>query len=118
MSNIDTMLKNTSTNQDLFLDLNEKAAETISGGYEVFTIKNETKYNLIHRIDGKRFTMKPNSKWIYTAYLGGRIRFDSDMRKGYIQYKRYNLRNGGLYVFKDNKSTVGNPYDINLYRRA
>ena len=119
MSNINKMLEITSANQDLFIELDEKKAETISGGkQEVFTILNETKYNVAYRVDGKKKIHKPGQIWIWTAWLGGRIKFDRDGRKGVRAYKRYNLSDGRVYVFKDDKSTPGNPWDIDLYKRA
>lgn len=102
---------------DLFVDVNQEDAETVSGGYEVFTIGNKTKYNVGYTIDrGKEFKHKPNQSWVWTAYSGGIIKFDEDGRDGYKQYKSYNLANGGKYEFRDNKTTKGNPYDIELYR--
>ena len=121
MSNIDTMLEITCTNQDLFDDLNDKSAETISGGYEVFTVKNETKYNIHYFIDGtltKPEFAKPNTSSIWTAHKGGIIKFDVDRRSDYKQWEEYNLANGGVYAFRDNTSTSGNPYDIELYSIA
>lgn len=113
------MLQNQTNLQefDLVEEINEQAAETISGGYEVFTIKNQTKYNIPYSVDGgKWWGHKPNHKWIWTAYKGGTIKFDTDMRKGYVKHKTYNLANGGVYAFRDNKSTKGNPYDVDLHR--
>ena len=127
MSNIDRMtstsnlLESTFANQDLFVDLTQKDAETISGGYEVFQIKNNTKYNITHILDGhkdKPFLMKPGETWTYTAHQGGNIEFDVDSRNEYQLTKKYNLSNGGVYEFQDNKSTPGNPYDIELYSVA
>ena len=109
------MLDINSANQDLFIDLNNKSAETISGGYEVFTIKNSTKYNVWYKVDGKSWTHKPGEVWIWTAYKGGKIKFDQDGRSGVKSYKKYNLANGGIYEFQDNRTTAGNPYDIELY---
>ncbi|NEO23982.1 hypothetical protein [Moorena sp. SIO4A5] len=108
-----------SANPDLFVDLNQKDAETISGGYEVFTIRNKTKYNVHYFVDGKLTKFpKPGSSSVWTAYKGGIIKFDIDGRNNYKLWKKYNLANGGVYEFKDNKSTPGNPYDIDLYRVA
>lgn len=118
MSNIDKILEITCTNHDLFVDLNEKDAEKVSGGYEVFTIYNDTKYNVWYKVDGKSWTHKPGEKWIWTAYKKGIIKFDQDGRSEVKSYKKYNLANGGVYRFKDNKTTTGNPYDIELYSYA
>jgi hypothetical protein len=112
------MLEITSANQHLLVDLNEEDAETISGGYEVFTVKNKTNYNVGYSVDNKSWTHKPNESWIWTAHSGGTIKFDVDGRADVTHYKSYNLANGGIYEFQDNKSTSGNPYDIELYSVA
>ena len=104
---------------DLVEELNEQAAEIISGGYEVFTIKNETKYNVDYSVDDKQTKSqyaKPNTSSVWTAYKGGIIEFDIDGRNDYKELKKYNLADGGVYAFRDNKATKGNPYDIDLYR--
>ncbi|MBN3947670.1 MAG: hypothetical protein HWQ38_14905 [Nostoc sp. NMS7] len=115
-----------SNNQDIFQglglveELDEQAGETITGGYEVFEVKNQTKYNVSYYLDGTKspgYASKPYSgDAIWTAYSGGIIKFDADGRNGYTQYKTYNLANGGVYAFRDNNSTKGNPYDIELYK--
>ena len=103
---------------DAVEELSEQAAETISGGQEVFTIYNKTGYNITHVLDGKAFGIKPKEGWVYTTYRGGIIKFDADSRSGYIQNKTYNLSEGRVYEYQDNKSTRGNPYDIELYTVA
>ncbi|OKH53576.1 hypothetical protein NIES2101_10665 [Calothrix sp. HK-06] len=102
----------------LVKEIDEQAAETISGGYEVFTIKNKTNYNVTHVLDGKSFLIKPNQAYIYTAYSGGIIKFDTDGRDAYKQNKSYNLSNGRIYEFQNNNYTPGNPWDIDLYSVA
>ncbi len=104
------------SDQNLFMDLNEKDSETISGGYEVFTITNNTNYNVGLNIDGTSFTQEPDKSIIYTAHGGGKITFDTDGRAGYEQSKSYNLADGGVYEFQDNNYTPGNPYDFDIYR--
>ena len=81
----------------------------------MFTIKNNTNYNVGLSIDGTSFVNKPGETWTYTAYSGGIIKFDTDGRAGYTQWQKYNLANGGVYEFQDNNYTRGNPYDIDLY---
>ncbi|MEH2116535.1 hypothetical protein [Nostoc sp.] len=103
-------------NFGLVEEIDEQVAEIISGGYEVFTIRNNTGYDIKHKLDGKLFRMKPNQESVYTTYNGGIIQFDADMRGGYQRWKSYNLRDGKIYEFKDNGKTAGNPYDINIYR--
>lgn len=100
---------------DLLEDLDNKAAETISGGYEVFTIENNTRYNVGLTIDGTSFKHGSGKTFVYTAYNGGTIKFDTDGRAGYRRYKSYNLSDGGTYTFQNNGYTVGNPYDFDLY---
>ena len=117
------MLANQSLLQDFGLveELDEHAAETISGGYEVFTINNETNYDIHYYVDGqltKPEFAKPGTSSEWTAYNGGIIEFDTDGRDNYKEWKKYNLADGGLYAFRDNKDTVGNPHDIELYRIA
>ena len=116
MSNIDKMLEITSANQDLFVDLNDKSAETISGGAkEVFTIKNGVNQSIQYNSDGTWFYQKPGTTQKWTAYSGGTITFDKDVRSGF-QSQKYNLANGDFYTFRPNKTTTWNPYDIDLYR--
>ncbi|MEH2257535.1 hypothetical protein [Nostoc sp.] len=102
---------------DLIEELDEQAAETISGGYEVFSIKNTVGFDVNFSLDDTSFTLPANETWIYTAYSGGTIEFDSDKRGGYEQYKTYNLADGKVYEFQDNPSP-GNPYDFDIYSVA
>jgi hypothetical protein len=113
-----------SNNQNLWSDfaigaeISEQAAETISGGQEVFTVYNKTGYNITHVLDGYSFDIKPNQGVTYTAYSGGIITFDTDGRSGFTQNKTYDLAEGHIYEYQDNKSTPGNPFDIDLYKVA
>jgi hypothetical protein len=112
------LLNNQSILQNFGLveELDEQAAEIISGGYEVFTIRNKTGYDITHVLDGKAFLIKPNESWVYTAYNGGIIKLDTDGRNDKKEFQSYNLSDGKIYEFQDNKYTRGNPYDIDLYR--
>ncbi|MBW4455812.1 MAG: hypothetical protein KME55_25660 [Nostoc indistinguendum CM1-VF10] len=101
----------------LIEELDEHAAETISGGYEVFTIKNTVGFDVNFSLDDTPFTLPANETWYYTAYSGGIVEFDSDKRGGYELYKEYDLAEGGVYEFQDDPSP-GNPYDFNLYTVA
>ncbi|MBD2527883.1 hypothetical protein [Nostoc sp. FACHB-133] len=96
MSNTD--IKITATNQELFMDLNEEDAETISGG-EVFTIKNLTKYNINYTIDNEQYNVKSgrSNNDIYTPY-GGIIKF----RVG-NKLKSGNLADGKIYAFRPSR---------------
>lgn len=115
MSNIDTMPEITATNQDLFVDLNEKDAEVVSGGgKERFTIYNQTNVRIPYTVDGKR-TGRPYGNSVWTAYKGGIIEFDYDFGRQGVQSRKYNLANGGKYAFRYNRRT-GYSKDIELYR--
>jgi len=112
-----------SNNQDILQsfglveELDEQAGETITGGYEVFTVTNTTRYNVSYSVDGtKTHYPKPGDSAVWTAYNGGIIKFDADGRNNYVQSKSYNLSNGSKYEFQYNNSTPGNPYDIELYK--
>jgi hypothetical protein len=110
-------MSNISANQDLFVDLKEKEAQTISGGLEVFTIQNATNYSLDYTVDSTLFTHYPGEVWVYDAYSGGIIEFDEDTRWNVKNFKKYDLANGAIYEFQNNP-TPGNPYDIDLYSIA
>ena len=121
MSNIETKLESISTQEDLFENLNNKSAETISGGryengggkYEVFSIYNQSYGTNPYVVDGRR-TRFPSGNSFWVTDKGGIISFDSDYGKKGVQLKRYNLRNGRKYAFRRNTRT-SNPYDIDLY---
>ena len=120
MSNIDAILEITRTNQDLFIDLNEKDAETVSrGAYEAFTVKNQTQKAVSYSVDGTSWYHLPKANngggWVWTTFNGGEIKFDQDTRPEYTDYKSYNLYNGGIFAFRENTTTTGNPFDIELY---
>ncbi|MDJ0621167.1 MAG: hypothetical protein QNJ63_31270 [Calothrix sp. MO_192.B10] len=123
MSNLDTMLKNTSANQDLFVDLNEKSAETISGGryengggrYKVFKIRNNSQGTNPYAVDGVRTQFPYNlqtSFWVTDKR--GIIEFDYDYGRPGVQLKRYTLLNGRKYEFRRNTRTAYR-HDIDLY---
>ncbi len=123
MSNIDKMLEMTSTNQDLFVDLNEKDAETVSGGLwwpfpkkEKFTIYNQTKVRIPYSVDGKQTSYPyPGVKVTWTTYGGGNIAFDYDFGRPGVQKRKYNLSNGSTYAFRYDTRTPYK-YDIELYK--
>ncbi|AFY89185.1 hypothetical protein [Chroococcidiopsis thermalis] len=119
MLTIDKMLGSTSANQDLFVDFNEKDAETVSGGaVERFTVFNRTNARIPYAVDGLRTpNQNPNSEVRWTTTRGGIIEFDFDVRRPGVQLRRYNLSNNRQYTFRPDTRT---PYtgDINLYRTA
>ena len=95
-------------------EIDEQAAEIISVGYEVVTIRNKTNYNITYILDGTAFLIKPGEEWTYTAYNGGIIEFDADSRDDYDLSKSYDLDDGQIYEFQDNTYTTGNPYNLDL----
>lgn len=114
------MLEITSANQDVFMDLNDEDAQTISGGAtEVFTVRNRTSNaNINYFLDGKASgNQGVGSGLVWTAYSGGIIHFDADTRGDVYVSKKYDLSNGRIYEFRDDP-TPGNPYDIELYTVA
>ena len=112
-----------SSNQSLWADfgaveeLTEQAAETISGGAEVFSIYNDTDRDILFILDETPFGLRSGQQGVYTAYDGGSITFDTDGRGDYTQLASNNLSDGSVYVFAPNQSTA-NPYDLNLYKYA
>ncbi|MBS9385640.1 hypothetical protein VB638_15530 [Dolichospermum sp. UHCC 0684] len=104
-------------NFGLVQEIDEQAAEIISGGYERFTIKNETEGNIYYYVDGtrtKREFAKPGTSSVWTTFGKGTIKFDTDERDDVINWKEYNLDSGRVYAFRENKST-SDPFDIELY---
>ncbi|MDZ8077958.1 MAG: hypothetical protein RMY36_021180 [Nostoc sp. SerVER01] len=113
MSNIDKMLESTSANQDLFVDLNEKDAETVSGGLETFTVRNQTNLRIPYTVDGEQ-TNRPYGDSVWTTGKGGEIDFDYDFGVPGVQSRKYNLNNGRTYAFRyDTRTDYGQ--DIDLY---
>jgi len=102
-------------NFGLVEEIDEQAAEIISGGYERFSIKNATRYNITYIVDGKRITVQPGQGHQWTTNRGGRIRFDRDAGRPGEQKKEYDLSDGGRYEFKDDRQTAYQ-YDIDLYK--
>ncbi|MDM9586302.1 hypothetical protein [Nostoc sp. GT001] len=103
----------------LIEELDEQVTETISGGYEVFEIRNKTGYDIPYDygIDGtvRGDLLTPGGGYIWTMYSGGEltIEFDADVRIDYKKLKKYTLTDG-LYEFQNDPSP-DNPYDIDLY---
>jgi hypothetical protein len=112
------LLNNQSILQNFALveEINEQSAEIISGGYEVFTIRNTTGSMVICNLDGSDITMQPGEEFTYSTYSRGIIEFDADSRDDNVPYKSCDLEDGQIYEFRDNTSTPNNPYDIDLYR--
>ncbi len=108
-----------SSNQGLWADfgaveeLTEQAAETISGGAEVFSIYNATDASISYNLDGYSLRLEAGQELVYTTQGDGIITFDKDTRSGF-QAKSYNLDSGVSYAFLPNNLTAGNPYDLDL----
>ncbi|MEH2049840.1 hypothetical protein [Nostoc sp.] len=110
-------LNNQSILQDFGLveEIDEQVAEIISGGYERFTVRNRTRYNINYIVDGKRVSLEPGQGHRWTTERGGIIRFDRDAGRNGEQRKLYNLSNGERYEFQEDRRTPYQ-YDIDLYR--
>jgi hypothetical protein len=114
MSNNQNILQNF----DWLEELDEQAAETITGvggSSEKFTIRNKTKDAIKYTLDGRSFTQKSNEGFIWTTTLGGIIKFDSDTREKTVSNKSYDLSDGKKYEFRDNTKTTDNKFDIELF---
>lgn len=103
-------------NFGLVEELDEQAAEIISGGYERFTIKNSTNNRISYTVDGVQSAIKPGQEQTISTNMGGKIIFDSDDRNEVINVKGYNLSDSGKYEFIPDRNTK-NPSDFNLYLR-
>ena len=123
MSNIDANLNPTANKQELFVDLDQKDAEIIGGGWwnpfaknEKFTIYNETKIRIPYTVDGTK-TSRPygGSASTWNTKKGGEIKFDYDFGRGGYQERKYNLSDGGKYAFRyDTRTSYA--HDIELYK--
>jgi hypothetical protein len=100
---------------NILVDLTEEDAETISGGAERFTIRNETKTRIPYAVDGTQ-TTRPHggSVSVWTTGKGGTISFDTDFGRAGVQLRKYNLADGRTYAFRLDTRT---PYadDLELY---
>ncbi|NEO15548.1 MULTISPECIES: hypothetical protein [unclassified Moorena] len=116
-----------SANPDLFVDLNQTDAETVSGGgflskifggrkREIFTVSNQTHVRLPYSVDGKQTSYPyPGVDVTWNTKKGGNIAFDYDFGRPGVQLRKYNLSNGGKYAFQLDRRTPY-PYDIELFR--
>jgi hypothetical protein len=116
MSNINQMSAITDLScTNILVDLTEEDAETISGGKERFTIRNETNLWIPYAIDGIQ-TKSPGggSVSVWTTGKGGRIAFDYDFGRAGVQSRRYNLADGRTYAFRlDTRTSYGG--DVELF---
>ncbi|MBE9001911.1 hypothetical protein IQ274_27850 [Nostoc sp. LEGE 12447] len=97
-------------------EIDEQAAEIISGGLERFSIRNETQKPIYYTLDGVRAVIKPGENHRIRTDLGGDIRFDGDSRDEVVRPKVYDLRDSGKYVFYSNATNNSNR--IELYRQV
>jgi len=110
-------------NQDLFVDLNETDAETVSGGIkrrggrrqnEIFKLENQLTFTVSYTIDGSppRF-LNPGQSVLWFTNEGGDITFDSRPFIPGFQGQTVDAANGREYAFRFNNSTFL-PFDITL----
>ncbi|MFM2061234.1 MAG: hypothetical protein RLZZ507_904 [Cyanobacteriota bacterium] len=97
-------------------EIDEQAAEIISGGVERFTLKNATQQAIIYTVDDVAWIIQPGEEHRVSTDMGGKIRFDGDTRDNRLSAKGYNLRDSGRYVFYN--SSQNNSNRIDLYREA
>ncbi|MDB9436385.1 hypothetical protein PN450_06100 [Dolichospermum lemmermannii CS-548] len=105
------LLNNQSILQNFGLveEIDEQAAEIISGGKK-FTVKNNTNRFIYHRLDNSYYLIIPGQERKYTSDTGI-IEFDADERFFHYQPKSMPLDETVKYEFKDDTS---NPYDTNI----
>ncbi len=96
-------------------ELSNNAAQRISAGYEVFTIRNETEYYIWYTVDGTGRWENPGWERTWTTYGPGTITYDEDVRAEVVHNISHNLVNGRVYAFRDLEATPGNPHDIRLF---
>ena len=110
------LLNNQSILQNFGLveEIDEQAAEIISGGYETFTIKNSTNNRISYTVDGVQYTIRPGQEQTIGTNLGGKIRFDSDSTNETVNLKGYDLSDSGKYEFLPD-SNIERTATFNLY---
>jgi hypothetical protein len=107
----------TTADSDLFVDLNQEYAQTISGGNtERFTVYNQTKDPIVripYKVDGVE-TNRPYGDSVWTTGKGGIITFDYDFGRSGTQQRTYNLADGRNYAFRPDTRTAYTG-DIDLF---
>ncbi|MBD2609281.1 hypothetical protein H6G81_33450 [Scytonema hofmannii FACHB-248] len=98
-------------------EIDEQAAEIISGGgnIESFKIINGTQQPIYYTVDGVEAVIQPGQEQDCSTNLGGKIRFDRDIRDNKIGPRGYNLEDGKAYAFLADYKTSSTD-DINLYQ--
>ncbi|MBD2293523.1 hypothetical protein H6G06_08485 [Anabaena sphaerica FACHB-251] len=107
------LLNNQSILQNFALgeEIDEQAAEIISGGY--VTIKNTTNQPVTYSIDGVSTVIKAGATQRIVTQLDGELRFDRDIRDERVRVRDYDLEDGHTYEFKrDPQNSSGNWIDI------
>ena len=110
-----TLLSNQSILENIALveEIDEQAAEIISGRGDTFTVKNKTSGFISHRLDSSYYLMSPGEERKY-AGNPGMIEFDTDTRPFNFKPKSQLLVNGKTYEFRDDMKTPES-YDIDLF---
>ncbi|MEH2271082.1 MAG: hypothetical protein V7K68_22140 [Nostoc sp.] len=108
------LLNNQSILQNFALgeEIDEQAAEIISGGYEKFRIRNATSEPIGYTMDGVESVIQPGQEQKIRTDLGGSIKFDRDTRDRVVRPRGYDLSDAQQYEFQPD------PYNsnrINLY---
>jgi hypothetical protein len=108
------LLNNQSILQNFALgeEIDEQAAEIISGGNERFTIINATQKAISYTVDDVVFVLEPGKEIRYTTPLGGKLRFDRDIRDERARLREYDLKDGKTYVFRPDKSNNANYIEL------
>jgi hypothetical protein len=101
-------------NFGLVEEIDEQAAEIISGGAERFSIRNRTNQDIYYTIDGVVGVIKPGQSQRFRTEMGGQIRFDKDIRENRVRTRGYNLSDGKTYEFRILRN---NADFVDLYRR-
>ncbi|OLT58770.1 hypothetical protein [Moorena bouillonii] len=110
-------------NPDLFVDLNQKDAETVSGGRvaqggvnqnEIFKIESQIRFTRVrYFVDDEAGRLRFGRNALWFTDKGGKVTFDFlPFRRGF-QAKTVNVDNGRKYAFKFDTSTP-RPLDIKL----
>ena len=105
-------LKNQSILQNFGLgeEIDEQAAEIISGGY--VTIKNTTNQPITYSIDGVSTVIKSGATQKIVTQLDGELRFDRDIRDERVRVRDYDLEDGHTYEFQPDTAKKDNWIDI------
>ena len=96
-------------NFGLVEEIDEQAAEIISGGY--ITIKNTTNQPITYSIDGVSTVIKSGATQKIVTQLDGDLRFDRDIRDERVRVRAYDLEDSHAYEFRNDPQS-GNRIDI------